>query len=426
MMEPFDWNSYLYEQQRRMNASGGLPPEEPPVQRTPLDEIPETVPEEPEPVSPAQQTAKTVLGIGTTGPMAERQNQAVDDYAAQRAKYFETTGQHEPQQFGRIEGTFLAESPLKPKEAIESMMATKTPQELERYANMRATRSNVVTPQQQLAKNQAYEEKAQQDRIRRDQERDRLRTQGYANREAARDKDMDMWSQFRTINGVGGGGYGGGPQVQQMGGAVFVGPGFGQPVGYGYGRGGYGHGMSPEQYELRLREIKRLENKDNVTADQGGQKIDLSRRRTDVAAKGLDNQQKRFEATQGRLADRDAQDLREEFDAGVKAILAIEAKANELSGSKVVEGVGEDLVPWKRWEKGPDWMKYADTDFNAVDPVSKKPGVVKGGSYGTKADRLVMLARRLKAMKQKGIDIGEIAPDTNELIARLARERGYE
>lgn len=432
---PFDWEEFIRQRQRQMSASGGVPPLEEPSEQ-PVAALAEDAPVnpaavEPPPVSQAQRTAKEVFGIGSTGALAQQADQGVDAYNAKRAASFKTLGQHEPQQFGSIEGTFLAEGPMKPKDAVEAFMAKKTPDEIARYSKMTP---KVVSPQEQLAKNKAYDEKVEQDRMQREQQRDRQREQGYLNRAATRDKTAAAWEQTLGLNALqgagplarGGGGYGGGVQSRNVGGAILLGPGMGEPQ-YGYGgRGGYRGGLSPEQYELRAREIARLEAKDKVLAGQGDRKLGLTDKSLGLKEKGLEQQQGQFDERIGLAKDAKAEDIRLELDKGVKAFLEREAKAHEASGSKWVEGVDEDLTPWKKFERGAEFQKYADTDPSAIDPATGKPGYLRPGSYGAMADRLVMLAKRLKAMKAKGIDIGEIAPDTNELLGRLARERGFE
>jgi TolA-binding protein len=194
------------------------------------------------------------------------------------------------------------------------------------------------------------------------------------------------------------------------------------------GRGGLG-GYDPfaeRKLQIREEQERRLKEQGDASIGVRKQQVENTSKANETRASAVANTQKRFDETQKRIADMDAQELRTELDQGVKAILAIEGKAHEMSGSKFVEGVDEDLQPWKRFERGEKFGEYADTDFSAVDPATGKPGVRKHGSYGAKVDRLIMLARRLKSMKERGIDIGEIAPDTNELLGRLARERGFE
>lgn len=379
---PFDWEEQMRLINRQLSAAGGVPPmEQPAAAPTPLDEIPETTPEEPESPSQAQRTAKEVFGIGSTGPMADRQNQAVDDYNAQQQGYYNKTGQMAPQQFGSIEGTFLDSGLKKPKDAVEEFMATKTPKEIAYYSKLQAN-PKIVTPQQQLEKNRLYEEKVAKDRLRRDEERDRLRGQGYANRAATADKQAMAWQQMLGYNALQGAGPGpmggGGPYARDVGGAILVGPGMGEPS-YGYGRGGR-YGASPEQLAIREAELAERIRKNQANEGLVGQKIDLGRQGMEVKQQGLKDAMDRFKIVNGQKVERSFEEKRRIFDQ-------LMADYDRRSRAMLEAGVaGQDKIAAA--DAGP-------SERDPRDPSKTIPGLPYPGSFNAIKRRIYALGTDL-------------------------------
>lgn len=398
---PFDWEEYMRQQQRAALAAGGVPPAEPPPAQPPVEE-PDPIETEPYAPTQAQKTAKEVFGIGSTGPLAERAVQGVDDYNARREESFNTLGQHEPQQFGKIEGTFLAEGPLKPRDAVEAFMAKKTPDEIAHYSKLKA-KPKIVSPQEQLAKNQAYDAKVQSDRMAREEQRDRQRNQGYLNRAAARDKTADMWEQFRMLNGIQGGGMMGvrrGPVAQNVGGALLI-EGLGREPEYimpGYGRGYGGRMRSPEELDLERQELERRKAKDAADAALGNRRATNAEKGTELRREAM---KQATEATMWMQRFRQSgleEDRREAVTSGTNAVAALAADLQRRQ-AYAKQNVGTFF--------GPEEGELRDIVFDEAG----KPGKPSKGEYRKRID---VLRNQLRSLKQ--------ADPTNSWAAGLSEE----
>jgi hypothetical protein len=394
---------------------GAQQPQPQAVQPPPEPDPQQAAPVEQSSMAPnrTQSELESAFGIRTYGPKADAYGQDVDAYQEDQFNKYQNQGdQMEPQQFGKIEKTFLAEGPLKPRATAEAFMAKKTPEEIARYTKMRETRSNVVSPQEQLAKNKRYDEQVQQDRMKREQQRDRQREQGYLNRAATRDKSYDAWEQFRAINGVGGmGGYGGGSGVQarNIGGAILMGPNMGEPQ-YGYGGGGGGRrGRSPEELELERQELARRKAKDAADAQNAAGRNQVAGDRVKVTKEGLDNAMKRFRETTGIKAGETAQEQRDELD---QLLADYDRRRIEAQQARTTGG---------------DALAAADSSRPVADPRHPGkyvPGPKIEGSNQAIQRRIVQLKDILNRAHEQGVYEFNVDPTTKQRILDIIAEQG--
>lgn len=419
---------YLQQMNRQMSASGGVEPAQPEPQ-TNLDDYPGSpdkmgLPASPPP-SPAQQTLKDRYGIGTFGSAADAAKRAAEAYRGGVDQYESATHQGMPQQYGTAEPTGQDNGPLDPAQAAEKYMAN-NPDDATAQLN---NRKHTLGYGDRSSQNAAYAARTAADHKTRFESRNALREQGAMNRAASREKDADMWSQFRDMGAMQGAApnarFNGGPMAgaQNVGGAILL-PGMGAPPGGRYGQR-YDPQIEYAKLDQRGKELEARTRNQQMNQMLKAHGLQLTDDGNSIKRTAVENTQNRFNTKMNSAEDEQAKALRLELDKGLALIKAREGKAHELAGSKWQEGVDEDLTPWKKFIKGPDFEKYADTDFNQVDPTTKQPGLYRQGDLGSKKDRVVMLARQLREMARKGRNVGEMAPDTIEELNRLAMERGF-
>lgn len=403
----FDYEAYMRNLDRQLSAGGGVDPAGPPTEPN-LDDYSGNDPNvgNPNPVSAppsqAQKTAKEVYGIGSSGPMAEQANRNVDQYAAGRDNQFAKTGQYEPQQFGSIENTFLAENPLKPKDAVETFLKDNY---VPGVTKVDRGPSKHVSPQQQLEKNRAYDAKVQEDRNAREAERNQLAQRGDANRARSREKDADMWAQFRSMGSLQGAApnaqfSGGpmGPSAQNVGGAILLGPGFGASP---YGR--YGPRVNLDPYaedKLRLRQ-----QQEERLREQGANKTEADAARNETSKESIRQRREAAAMVNDRFNTVNGQRVKKTFDERTKTFETLLADYDRRSRAFLAaKAAGEDPLIAR------------DSEADVADP--KNPGkYVKGapypGSFRAIQRRLFALGQDIAQEDPEGVKY-PIPPETLE------------
>lgn len=359
-----------------------------------------------------QRTLAESTGIRTFGPAAEAGASAAEGYRAGENAFEDTTGQGRPQQFGTEEPMRPGEGPLSPAATAEKFV--------ERYGVPRRDPNNrALNGEQLLEKRQGYEARAAEDRKAAMTERLQKKELADVNRASAREKDADMWTQMHAINGLqrgGGGGPVGGPQVANIGGATYVGPGFGRSAGFGP------HGATdPAKFALEQQRLlqgdRRLEQGDarlKQLKELGYSDADIKKMRLALGEKAEANKQGRAEAALANKTNQEGQ-----TSGAMIAELAAQIKKREAYADQNAPG-----FLGRTWDA--TWgAKPQDLRDVTWDERLKKPSKIVPGEYNRTVDQLRNEAASLKRMDPKLANqiIDGMSEETAALLHRILNDQ---